>query len=136
MVPMIDAVGLADLPAARRYVDGVGQRDADAIADAFAAEAVLLDVDRPFHGRDAIHRWAVREVVGGRLSVTSVHSRAEGVDLLVRFVPPPGTGAGFAAWYCFDTIDDRIAAARLSYAHGDTTRPPHGATAWSEAARR
>ena len=127
---------LARYPAAQRYADGVAGHDADVLAEAFAVDATLLDVDREFRGREQIRRWAVNEVIGGRLTVLSVHPRADGVDLLVRFVPPPGTGTGFAAWYCFDTVGDIITAARLSYARDNTTHPPRSTSAGPEASAR
>jgi WD40 repeat protein len=52
-------------PAAGRYLDAVAAKDADAVAAAFAPDAVVVDVGREIRGRDAIRAWAEAEVIGG-----------------------------------------------------------------------
>ncbi|GGU90608.1 hypothetical protein GCM10010182_01530 [Actinomadura cremea] len=103
------------LPPVRAYVDAVAGGDLDALAGAFAEDAVLIDVGRRFDGRDAIRGWADAEVIGGTLAVTAVVENRPGRQrLLVRFAPG-GTG-GFAAHYTFTVSGSLITRAELTYA--------------------
>lgn len=102
-------------PAARRYFDAVADEDADAVAAAFAADGLVVDVGREIRGRDAIRAWAADEVVGGDYTVLDHTPHATGTTLLVRF-RPGGTGDGFRARYRFDITDGLITRATLEYA--------------------
>ncbi|WP_051301041.1 nuclear transport factor 2 family protein [Actinomadura rifamycini] len=103
------------LPPVRAYVDAVADEDLDALAGAFAEDAVLIDVGRRFDGRDAIRAWADAEVIGGTLTVSEiVEDRPGHQRLLVRFAPG-GTG-GFAAHYAFTVSGSAITRAELTYA--------------------
>lgn len=101
-------------PAAQRYFDAVAAQDADALAAAFAEDAVVLDVGREIAGRDAIRTWASNEVIGGVYTVLDHTARTGGVDILVRF--QPGGIGGFRADYRFDLADGLITRAELAYA--------------------
>ncbi|QKW38179.1 nuclear transport factor 2 family protein [Actinomadura sp. NAK00032] len=99
----------------RAYVDAVAGKDLDALAGAFARDAVLIDVGRRFNGRDAIRAWADAEVIGGTLTVSEIVENRPGHQrLLVRFAPG-GTG-GFAAHYAFTVSGPVITRAELTYA--------------------
>ncbi|MBE1531872.1 nuclear transport factor 2 family protein [Actinomadura algeriensis] len=103
------------LPPVRAYVDAVAAEDLDALAGAFAEDAVLVDVGRRFDGRAAIRAWADAEVIGGTLTVTEIVAERPGYQrLLVRFAPG-GTG-GFAARYAFTVSGPAITEAELTYA--------------------
>ncbi|CAL9459350.1 hypothetical protein SUDANB95_02588 [Actinosynnema sp. ALI-1.44] len=108
-------VGIDTLdPSARRYLDAVAARDADAVAAAFTPDAVVVDVGREIRGREAIRAWAENEVIGGAYTLLD-HTRHDGgTTMLVRF-QPGGTG-GFRANYRFDITDGRITKATLEYA--------------------
>ncbi|MFF8607127.1 nuclear transport factor 2 family protein [Streptomyces sp. NPDC015346] len=101
-------------PAAQRYLDAVAAKDADAVAAAFAADAVVVDVGREIRGRAAIRQWAADEVVGGVYTLLGHTPRTNGTTMLVRF-QPGGTG-GFRAAYSFDIADGLITRADLQYA--------------------
>jgi hypothetical protein len=101
-------------PAARRYLDAVAARDADAVAAAFTPDAVVVDVGREIRGRDAIRAWADAEVVGGVYTLLDHTPRAGGTTLLVRF--QPGGVGGIRATYRFDIADGLIVRATLEYA--------------------
>ncbi|MFG1659949.1 nuclear transport factor 2 family protein [Micromonospora chersina] len=101
-------------PAAQRYFDAVRAEDADAVTAAFAADAVVVDVGREIRGRDAIRRWAEREVVGGVYTVLGHTPHPDGVTVLVRF--QPGGVGGFRANYHLTLTDGLINRAVLQYA--------------------
>ncbi|WP_218009559.1 MBL fold metallo-hydrolase [Actinomadura kijaniata] len=97
------------------YVGAVNDRNLDALAGAFAADAELIDVGRRFTGRAAIRAWAENEVIGGRLTVTRVAENRPGHQrLLVRFAP--GGSGGFDAYYAFTVNGSSITRAELTYA--------------------
>lgn len=103
------------LPAARAYVDAVNARDLDALADAFAPDAEVIDVSRTIVGRKAIRAWARAEVIGGRLRVLSVvEQRPNEQKLLVHWAPSGSDG--WRAHYEFTIAAGRIATADLQYA--------------------
>ncbi|WP_418960787.1 nuclear transport factor 2 family protein [Streptomyces tritici] len=102
-------------PAARRYLDAVANRDADAVAAAFAPDGLVVDVGREIRGRDAIRNWAAAEVVGGAYTLLDHTPHPGGTTLLVRF-RPGGAGDGFRARYRFDITDGLITRATLEYA--------------------
>ncbi|MFD3508585.1 nuclear transport factor 2 family protein [Nocardia sp. NPDC058666] len=113
--PPISSISTESLdPAARRYLDAVANRDADALAAAFALDAVVIDVSRQIRGRDAIRTWAAAEVIGGIYTLLGNTPRPGGTTMLVRF-QPGGTG-GFNANYSFDIADNLITRADLQYA--------------------
>jgi hypothetical protein len=101
-------------PAARRYLDAVAAKNADAVAASFAPDGLVVDVGREIRGRDAIRQWAANEVIGGIYTLLEHKPRAGGVTMLVRF-QPGGTG-GFRANYHFDITDGLITKATLEYA--------------------
>ncbi|OLT11209.1 hypothetical protein BJF79_04620 [Actinomadura sp. CNU-125] len=103
------------LPPVRAYVDAVAAEDPDALAGAFAEDAVLIDVGRRFAGRDAIRGWADAEVIGGTLTVTEVVENRPGHQRLLVNFAPGGTG-GFAAHYAFTVSGSVITKAELTYA--------------------
>lgn len=80
-------------PAARRHLDAVAARDADAVAAAFTPEA---------------------EVVGGVHTRLDHAPHAGGTTMPVRF--RPGGVDGFRAAYRFDTTDGLIDEAALEHA--------------------
>jgi ketosteroid isomerase-like protein len=51
------------------YIAAVNAFDVDAIAAAFADDALVNDVHREFWGREAIRRWAARELAGDQVTV-------------------------------------------------------------------
>ncbi|MGY2125856.1 nuclear transport factor 2 family protein [Nocardia gipuzkoensis] len=100
-------------PAARRYLDAVAARDADAVANVFAPDAIVIDVSRTIRGRAAIRRWAADEVIGGEYTLLGHSPRPGGTTMLVRFVPRGGQR--FGATYSFDIADGLITKADLQY---------------------
>ncbi|MEU9828190.1 nuclear transport factor 2 family protein [Micromonospora chersina] len=112
-LPMPGSQGPLD-PAAQRYFDAVSAKDADAVAAAFAADAVVVDVGREIRGREAIRRWAEREVVGGVYTLLGHTPHPDGVTVLVRF--QPGGVGGFRANYRLSVTDGLISRADLRYA--------------------
>ncbi|MFI6903530.1 MBL fold metallo-hydrolase [Nonomuraea sp. NPDC050394] len=104
------------LPPVQAYVSAVNEGDLDALAQAFAPAAELVDVGRRFEGRPAIRAWAKAEVIGGRLTVTKIAENRPGYQrLLVRFAP--GGQGGFAAYYAFTVNGSSITKANLTYAN-------------------
>jgi len=102
-------------PAVRAYVDAVNAEDLDALVQAFAPNAVIVDVRRQIAGQDAIRSWADREVVGGSLRVIEVvEDRPDGQLLLVQWAP--GGSGGWRAHYDFTVSGGRLTAADLQYA--------------------
>lgn len=108
-------VGVEPDPAVQAYIDAVNRQDLAALVDSFAPDGVVVDVSRRIEGRDAIRRWAEREVIGGALRVIRVaEQRPNGQRLLVHWAPS-GSG-GFEAYYDFTTALGVIVAADLQYA--------------------
>jgi hypothetical protein len=64
---MTDTTTLA--PVLAEYIAAVNAFDEDAIAATFSDDALVNDVHREFWGREAIRRWAARELVGDRVTV-------------------------------------------------------------------
>jgi len=64
---MTDTTTLA--PVLTEYIAAVNAFDEDAIAATFADDALVNDVHREFRGREAIRRWAARELAGDRVTV-------------------------------------------------------------------
>ncbi|MBU2664721.1 nuclear transport factor 2 family protein [Actinoplanes bogorensis] len=99
---------------AQAYVDAVAARDLGALAEAFAPDAVVIDVTRRIEGRDAIREWADNEVIGGSLRVLSATPMDGGQDLLVHWAP--SGSAGWEARYRFTMNGSHITQADLQYA--------------------
>jgi hypothetical protein len=51
------------------YVAAVNAFDADAIAATFAEDAYVNDARREISGRDAIRRWAAKELAGDKVTM-------------------------------------------------------------------
>jgi hypothetical protein len=51
------------------HVDAVNAFDTDAIAATFAEDAYVNDNHREINGRDAIRRWAAKELVGDKVTM-------------------------------------------------------------------
>ena len=51
------------------HIAAVNAFDEDAIVATFADDALVNDVHREFWGREAIRRWAARELVGDRVTI-------------------------------------------------------------------
>ncbi len=64
---MTDTTTLA--PVLAEYIAAVNAFDQDAIVATFADDALVNDVHREFWGREAIRRWAARELVGDRVTI-------------------------------------------------------------------
>jgi hypothetical protein len=101
-------------PAAQRYLDAVAAKDAAAVAAAFTADGLVVDVGREIRGREAIRQWADNEVIGGVYTLLGHTPRAGGTTMLVRF--EPGGLGGFRADYSLDIADGLITKATLEYA--------------------
>jgi len=102
--------------AVQRYFDAVLAGSADALAQCFVLNGVVIDVDRRIVGRRAIRDWAEREVIGGRYSIIEVEPRRDGVSVLLMFAPPGPDSEPFRARYQLDLEGDRILNAELQYA--------------------
>ena len=61
---MTDTTTLA--PVLAEFIAAVNAFDEDAIVATFADDALVNDAHREFWGREAIRRWAARELVGDR----------------------------------------------------------------------
>ncbi|MEV6218067.1 nuclear transport factor 2 family protein [Nocardia sp. NPDC051833] len=103
-------------PVATAFVDAWNARDADAMAALFTDDAVLIDADRRFEGREQIRTgFAVPEVTGYSVQVLEVgERRADGQRLLVRV--DRNSGGDFRASFDFTITGGRIPRADLQYA--------------------
>jgi hypothetical protein len=79
---MTDTTTLA--PVLAEYIAAVNAFDEDAIAATFADDALVNDVHREFWGREAIRRWAARELVGDRVTVEVAEIFDHHGDTVVR----------------------------------------------------
>ena len=79
---MTDTTTLA--PVLAEYIAAVNAFDADAIAATFADDALVNDVHREFWGREAIRRWAARELAGDRVTVEVTEILDHHGDTVVR----------------------------------------------------
>jgi hypothetical protein len=79
---MTDTTTLA--PVLAEFIAAVNAFDEDAITATFADDALVNDVHREFWGREAIRRWAAREVVGDRVTVEVTEVRDNHGDTIVR----------------------------------------------------
>jgi hypothetical protein len=71
-------------PVLTDYIAAVNAFDADAIAATFADDALVNDSRREFWGRDAIRRWAARELAGDRVTVAVTEVLDHHGDTIVR----------------------------------------------------
>src|SRR5258708_39944588 len=79
---MTDTTTLA--PVLAEYIAAVNAFDEEAIAATFADDALVNDVHREFWGRDAIRRWAARELAGDRVTVEVTEDLDHHGDTIVR----------------------------------------------------
>jgi ketosteroid isomerase-like protein len=79
---MTDTTTLA--PVLAEYIAAVNAFDADAIAATFSDDALVNDVHRDFWGREAIRRWAARELAGDRVTVEVTDVLDHHGDTIVR----------------------------------------------------
>ncbi|MFD5179866.1 nuclear transport factor 2 family protein [Nocardia sp. NPDC058379] len=116
LAPIAPASAAAMDPVATAFVDAWNARDADAMAALFTDDAVLIDADRRFEGREQIRTgFAVPEVAGYSVQVLEVgERRADGQRLLVRV--DRNSGGDFRASFDFTITDGRIPRADLQYA--------------------
>ncbi|HEV3067791.1 MAG TPA: nuclear transport factor 2 family protein, partial [Streptosporangiaceae bacterium] len=56
-------------PVLAGHIAAVNAFDEDAIMATFADDALVNDARREFWGREAIRRWAARELVGDRVTI-------------------------------------------------------------------
>jgi hypothetical protein len=71
-------------PVLAEYILAVNAFDEDAIAATFADDALVNDVHREFWGREAIRRWAARELAGDRVTVEVTEVLDHHGDTVVR----------------------------------------------------
>jgi hypothetical protein len=79
---MTDTTTLA--PVLAEYIAAVNAFDEDAIAATFADDALVNDVHREFWGREAIRRWAARELASDRVTVDVTEVLDHHGDTIVR----------------------------------------------------
>jgi SnoaL-like domain len=79
---MTDTTGLAAVLA--EHIAAVNAFDEDAIVATFADDALVNDVHREFWGREAIRRWAARELVGDRVTIEVTEVLDHHGDTIVR----------------------------------------------------
>ncbi|CAM2792969.1 SnoaL-like domain-containing protein [Skermania piniformis] len=103
-------------PLPRAFVAAWNNRDAEAMAALFTDDAVLIDADRRFEGREQIRTgFAEPEVAGYTVQVLEVTDRRpDGQRLLVQV--NRDSGGDFRATFDFTVASDRIARADLQYA--------------------
>ena len=71
-------------PVLAEYIAAVNAFDEDAIAATFSDDALVNDVHREFWGREAIRRWAARELVGDRVTIEVTEVLDHHGDTIVR----------------------------------------------------
>src|SRR5258708_38879529 len=79
---MTDTTTLA--PGLAEFIAAVNAFDEDAIAATFADDALVNDGRREFWGREAIRRWAARELAGDRVTVEVTEVLNHHGDTIVR----------------------------------------------------
>ena len=79
---MTDTTTLA--PVLAEHIAAVNAFDEDAIVATFADDAMVNDVHREFWGREAIRRWAARELVGDRVTIEVTEVLDHHGDTIVR----------------------------------------------------
>jgi hypothetical protein len=53
-----------------RYVTAMNSFDVDGLLSTFVADALVNDVQREFWGTDSIRRWAEKEIIGDKVTVS------------------------------------------------------------------
>ena len=71
-------------PVLAEHIAAVNAFDEDAIVATFAEDAMVNDVHREFWGREAIRRWAARELVGDRVTIEVTEILDHHGDTIVR----------------------------------------------------
>jgi hypothetical protein len=71
-------------PVLAGHIAAVNAFDADAIVATFADDALVNDAHREFWGREAIRRWAARELVGDRVTIAVIEVLDHHGDTIVR----------------------------------------------------
>jgi len=71
-------------PVLAEHIAAVNAFDEDAIVATFADDALVNDAHREFWGREAIRRWAARELVGDRVTITVTEVLHHHGDTVVR----------------------------------------------------
>ena len=79
---MTDTTTLA--PVLAGHIAAVNAFDEDAIVATFAEDAMVNDAHREFWGREAIRRWAARELVGDRVTIEVTEVLDHHGDTIVR----------------------------------------------------
>ena len=79
---MSDTTTLA--PVLAGHIAAVNAFDEDAIVATFADDALVNDAHREFWGREAIRRWAAREIVGDRVTIEVTEVMDHHGDTIVR----------------------------------------------------
>ncbi|HEV2934483.1 MAG TPA: nuclear transport factor 2 family protein [Streptosporangiaceae bacterium] len=71
-------------PVLAGHIAAVNAFDEDAIMATFADDALVNDARREFWGREAIRRWAARELVGDRVTIEVTKVLDHHGDTIVR----------------------------------------------------
>jgi SnoaL-like protein len=71
-------------PVLAEHIAAVNAFDGDAIVATIADDALVNDVHREFWGREAIRRWAARELAGDRVTVAVTEVLDHHGDAIVR----------------------------------------------------
>jgi hypothetical protein len=71
-------------PVLAGHIAAVNAFDEDAIVATFADDALVNDAHREFWGREAIRRWAARELVGDRVTIEVTEILDHHGDTIVR----------------------------------------------------
>jgi hypothetical protein len=71
-------------PVLAGHIAAVNAFDEDAIMATFAGDALVNDARREFWGREAIRRWAARELVGDRVTIEVTEVLDHHGDTIVR----------------------------------------------------
>ena len=71
-------------PVLAGHIAAVNAFDEDAIVATFADDALVNDAHREFWGREAIRRWAARELVGDRVTIEVTDILDHHGDTIVR----------------------------------------------------
>ena len=71
-------------PVLAEHIAAVNAFNEDAIMATFADDALVNDAHREFWGREAIRRWAARELVGDRVTIEVTEVLDHHGDTIVR----------------------------------------------------
>jgi hypothetical protein len=103
--PTPDILATID-PVARCYIEAVNARDLDGLADCFAEDGTVVDINRRIVGLTAIRQWAQNYVIGGQIKVLKGQPYDGGVIVLMHWAPR--TSAGWLVWYRFEFTAGRL----------------------------